>query len=260
MDLQLKNKKILITGASQGIGEGIARSLAAEGADLHLTARNEANLKKIQGELTEEFGVNIDIHPLDMTEEAASDRLYGLVGDVDILVNNAGAIPAGNLFAVDEAAWRAGWELKVMGYINMCRVFYGHMKDRGEGIIINNIGVGGELFDAEYVAGTTGNASLMAFTRALGGKSLDDGIRVVGVNPGPVQTERILNMMKNRAKTMFGDESRYPELLASFPLQRPAHVREVSDLIAFLASYRSGYTSGVIFTVDGGMSSRRSLA
>jgi NAD(P)-dependent dehydrogenase (short-subunit alcohol dehydrogenase family) len=260
MDLQLKNKKILITGASQGIGEGIARSLAAEGADLHLTARNEENLKKIQNELTGEFGVNINIHPLDMTEEGACERLYEQVGDVDILVNNAGAIPAGNLFAVDEAAWRAGWELKVMGYINMCRVFYAHMKAKGEGIIVNNIGVGGELFDSEYVAGTAGNASLMAFTRALGGKSLDDGIRVVGVNPGPVQTERILNMMKNRAKTMFGDESRYPELLASFPLQRPAHVREVADLIAFLASYRSGYTSGVIFTVDGGMSSRRSLA
>ncbi len=259
MDLQLKNKNILITGASQGIGEGIARTFATEGANLHLTARNEENLKKIQDELMGDHGVSIEIHPLDMTEEGACERLYEQVGDVDILVNNAGAIPSGNLFAVDEAAWRTGWELKVIGYINMCRIFYARMKERGEGVIINNIGVGGEVFDPEYVAGTTGNASLMAFTRALGGRSLEDGIRVVGVNPGPVQTERILNMMKNRARTLFGDESRYPELLGSFPLRRPAHVREVSDLIAFLASYRSGYTSGVIFTVDGGISSRRSL-
>lgn len=260
MDLQLKNKKILVTGASQGIGEGIARTLAEEGADLHLTARNADNLKRIQAELVRDYGGQVEIHPLDITEEGACDRLADAAPDVDILINNAGAIPSGNLFAVDEAAWRAGWELKVMGYINMCRIFYARMKARGQGVIVNNIGVGGEMFDPEYVAGTAGNASLMAFTRALGGTSLNDGIRVVGVNPGPVQTDRILNMMKNRAQSLFGDESRYPELLEGFPLQRPAHVREISDLIAFLASYRSGYTSGVIFTVDGGMSSRRSLA
>jgi NAD(P)-dependent dehydrogenase (short-subunit alcohol dehydrogenase family) len=126
-------------------------------------------------------------------------------------------------------------------------------------VIINNIGNGGEVFDPNYVAGTTGNASLMAFTRAMGGHSLDDNIRVVGVNPGPVDTDRIYNMLKKRSKEWFGTEDRYKELQDRYPLKRAAHVHEVTDLIVFLASYRSGYTSGTIFTVDGGIASRRSV-
>ena len=133
------------------------------------------------------------------------------------------------------------------------------MQARGGGVIINNIGNAGERFDADYIAGTSGNASLMAFTRALGGRSLDDNIRVVGVNPGPVDTDRIYKLLKRRALDWYGDESRYPELLQRYPLGRPAHVREISDLILFLASERSGYTSGAVFTVDGGISSRSSI-
>ena len=99
----------------------------------------------------------------------------------------------------------------------------------------------------------------MAFTRALGGCSLDDNIRVVGVNPGPVNTDRIYKMLKHRAKELFGDEARYIELEANYPLGRSAHVHEVVDLIVFLSSSRSGYTSGTIVTVDGGIASRRSI-
>ena len=146
-----------------------------------------------------------------------------------------------------------------MGYINLCRLFYKKMQTQGEGVIINNIGNGGEVFDAKYIAGTTGNASLMAFTRALGGNSLADNIRVVGVNPGPVDTDRIYNMLKKRAASDLGDANKYKELEANYPLGRPAHKHEISDLIAFLASFRSGYTSGAIFTVDGGIASRRSI-
>jgi NAD(P)-dependent dehydrogenase (short-subunit alcohol dehydrogenase family) len=131
------------------------------------------------------------------------------------------------------------------------------MKARGGGVIVNVIGNGGEMTDPLYIAGTTGNAGLMAFTRALGGRSLDDRIRVVGVNPGPTDTDRIRTLLKKRAATQLGDESRYRELEANFPLGRPAHVREIADLVAFLASDRSGYTTGTIVTVDGGIVSRR---
>ena len=94
----------------------------------------------------------------------------------------------------------------------------------------------------------------MTFTRALGGRSLDDGVRVVGINPGPVETDRIVSLMKTQAAAAFGDESRYPELMARFPLGRAAKPREIADVMLFLASDRSAYTSGVIFTVDGGIS------
>ena len=172
--------------------------------------------------------------------------------DIDILVNNAGDIPGGSIDKIDEATWRHAWELKVFGYINLTRAIYAQMKARGHGVIVNDIGAAGEKFDANYICGSAGNAALMAFTRALGGKSLADNIRVVGINPGPVGTDRHVTLLKTRAKNQFGDENRYKEFQKGMPLGRPAHAREIGDLMAFLASDRSGYTSGVIFTVDGG--------
>jgi NAD(P)-dependent dehydrogenase (short-subunit alcohol dehydrogenase family) len=259
MDLGLKGKSVLVTGASQGIGEGVARSFAEEGCHLHLVARSGDRLAAIKSEIEAAHGVKVTVHALDLTAPGVIDPLVEAVGDIDILVNNAGVIPSGNLWDVDESKWRAGWELKVFGYINLTRAIYPRLKARGGGVIINNIGNGGEVFDPNYVAGTTGNASLMAFTRAMGGHSLDDNIRVVGVNPGPVDTDRIYSMLKKRAKQWFGTEERYKELEERYPLKRPAHVHEITDLIVFLSSYRSGYTSGTIFTVDGGIASRRSV-
>ncbi len=259
MDLRLQGKRALVTGASQGIGEGVARTLAGEGVDLVLAARTAERLKAIKAEIEQSAGVSVQIVPLDITEPGACERLAREAGDFDILVNNAGVTPSGDLFDVDEAKWRAGWELKVFGYINLCRQVYPKLKARGGGVIINIIGNAGEVFDANYIAGATGNASLMAFSRALGGNSLADNIRVVGINPGPVGTDRIYTMLKKRAKTLYGDESRYAELEATYPLGRPAHLAEITDLVAFLASPRSGYTTGSIITVDGGISSRRSV-
>ncbi len=260
MDLRLNGKTVLITGASQGIGAGLAAAFAEEGCHLHLTARNLANLSAVKEGVAQRFpAAVVTLHPLDLTEAGACERLARDVGDVDILVNNAGVIPSGSLFDVDEAAWRAGWELKVFGYINLCRIYYARMKAAGGGIIINNIGNGGEVGDPRYIAGAVGNAGLMTFTRALGGSSLDDNIRVVGVNPGPVDTDRIYAMLKKRARDVLGDADRYQELAATYPLGRPAHVHEITDLIVFLASFRSGYTSGAIFTVDGGIAARRSI-
>ena len=259
MDLGLTGRRVLITGASQGIGEGLARAFAEEGCDLHLVARAGDRLATLREEIVAAHPVTVSIQPLDLTEDGAVEAVVAAAGDVDILVNTAGTIPSGNLADVDEARWRQGWELKVFGYINLCRAYYARMKARGAGVIVNNIGNGGEIFDPEYIAGTTGNASLMAFTRALGGYSLDDGVRVVGVNPGPVDTDRIYAMLKKRAKTWLGDEARFGELVERYPLKRPATVREIADLVLFLASDRSAYTTGTIITVDGGISSRRSI-
>ena len=260
MDLELGGKRVLITGASQGIGEGLALAFAGEGCKLRLTARNIANLERIKTQIEDEYpGAEVALFPLDLTEHGGADTLAERAGDVDILINNAGVIPSGSLFDIDEAKWRAGWELKVFGYINLCRLYYARMKAMGGGVIVNNIGNGGEISDPRYIAGSVGNASLMAFTRALGGSSLDDNIRVVGVNPGPVDTDRIYNMLKKRAADLYGDVSRYTELEATYPLGRPAHIREITDLIAFMASDRAGYITGTIVTADGGIASRRSI-
>lgn len=259
MDLKLAGKRALVTGASMGIGEDIAQTFAAEGVSLHLTARSTDKLSELKSRIQANHDVEVTLHPLDMTEPGACQNLSESVGDVDILVNNAGVIPSGDLWEIDEDRWREGWELKVMGYINLSRLFYKKMKEADGGVIINNIGNGGEVFDPKYIAGTTGNAGLMAFTRALGGHSLDDNIRVMGVNPGPVATDRIYNMLKKRAAADLGDAEKFTELEKTYPLGRSAFRHEISDLIVFLSSYRSGYSSGAIFTVDGGISSRRSI-
>jgi len=197
-------------------------------------------------------------HAVDLRYGEELARLADAVGDIDVLVNNAGDIPGGSLEKVDGEAWRHAWQLKVFGYIDLTRLIYARMKARGGGVIVNDIGAAGERFDFDYIAGSTGNAALMAFTRALGGKSLQDNIRVVGINPGPVETDRIVSLMKTQAKARFGDEARYRELMARFPLGRAAHPREIADMMAFLASDRSAYTSGVIVTIDGGICARAS--
>ena len=131
---------------------------------------------------------------------------------------------------------RHAWELKVFGYINLTRAVYANMKARGRGVIVNIVGVASERMDAGYIAGSTGNAAIHAFTRALGGRSLQDGVRVVAVSPGPVETDRMIGIMRGAALSQFGDEDRYPELLANYALGRLAKPREVVDLVAFLAS------------------------
>jgi NAD(P)-dependent dehydrogenase (short-subunit alcohol dehydrogenase family) len=260
MDMKLAGRRVLITGASQGIGEGLARAFAGEGCNLALTARSGDRLAALADSLHAAHGVRVDVLALDMTRPGAIADIVAFAGDADVLVNNAGAIPGGTLWDVDEDAWRKGWELKVFGYINLTRAMYARMKARGHGVILNNIGNGGQNFDFNYIAGSTGNAALMAFTCALGGRSLEDGIRVVGVNPGPVATERIGKVLKSHAARLLGDENRSAELMNGYPLGRAATVEEVADLFVYLASPRSGYTSGSIVTVDGGITSRRSVA
>jgi NAD(P)-dependent dehydrogenase (short-subunit alcohol dehydrogenase family) len=257
MDLNLKNKSVLITGASKGIGLAAAEAFAEEGCHLHLAARSEDVLNDHAARLRAAHGVNVTPHAVDLRNRDDLDRLAMACEGIDVLVNNAGDIPRGALTDVDESRWRHAWELKVFGFINLTRLVYGQMKQRGHGVIINDIGAAGERFDFNYITGSTGNAALMAFTRALGGRSLlEDNIRVVGINPGPVETDRMVTLLKGQAQAKWGDDSRWRELTASMPLGRAAKPREIADLMAFLASDRAGYTSGVIYTVDGGMSAR----
>lgn len=259
MDLRLKGKTVLITGASKGIGRAAALAFAAEGCVPHLAARSEAALVELKQEIAVECGIEARIYPRDLGSAEAMVALAQDCGPVDILVNNAGDIPAGPIEAIDDAAWRRGFELKVFGYIALSREVFIGMKARGAGVIINDIGNSGENWDANYIAGSTGNAALMAFTKALGGTSLDWGVRVVGVNPGPVATDRMVKLMKRRAVDAWGDEGRWEELFAEYPGGRAATSEEVADLFLFLASPRAGYITGSIVTIDGGIAAHGSI-
>ena len=173
------------------------------------------------------WNVRAEVHAFDISDSANVDRLVALYPDIDILVNNAGAIPAGNLQEIDEARWREAWDLKVYGYINMCRRFYDEMKQRRRGVIVNILGMAGERMDAGYIAGSTGNAGLMAFTKTLGGAASADHLRVVGINPGAIATDRLVTVMKKRALDRLGDANRWEELMRPLPFGRAGTSEEI---------------------------------
>jgi NAD(P)-dependent dehydrogenase (short-subunit alcohol dehydrogenase family) len=258
MDLGLRGRKALVTGASKGIGRACAEILAEEGCDVVLVSRTAADLAAACDKIKGQHNVSVRYLALDLSDGRNVDKLAAECADTDLLVNNAGAIPGGSIAEIDEARWRQAWDLKVFGYINMTRRFYALMAARKKGVIVNVLGAAGENPDFDYVAGSSGNASLMAFTRAIGGTAPRDGLRVMGVNPGPVLTERLETLMRHRAQTRFGDPEKWTEQLKPMAFGRAAKPEEIAWMVAFLASDRSAYTTGSIVTIDGGGGSRRS--
>ena len=256
MDLELKGKRALVTGASKGIGRACAEALAAEGCAVMIAARDAGRLNAAAKEIAAASGAEVKARPIDLSQRGSAEALAAWAGELDILVNNAGAIPGGDLLKVDEETWRRAWDLKVFGYINLCRAAYADMKRRKLGVIVNVLGNAGEKLDASYIAGSTANAGLMAFTRALGGVSHAEGIRVVGVNPGPVATDRLISLYKQRAEVKLGNAGRYRELFEGMSFGRPATPEEIAAAVAFLASSRSSYTTGCILSIDGGLAAR----
>ncbi len=259
MELGLSGRSALVTGASKGIGRAIALELAREGVTVAVTARSAAELDALRDEIASKHGGSARAFPLDLSDSKSVAVLARECGTVDILVNNAGAIPRGRIDEIDERRWRDAWDLKVFGYINMTRAFYALMKARRRGVIINILGNGGERVDAGYICGSTGNAALMAFTRAMGGASHKDGVRVVGINPGPVATERLIGLMQKEANDRFGTPERWGELMKPFPFERAGTSEEIACMVALLASDRSAYTTGTVITIDGGMANGGSL-
>jgi NAD(P)-dependent dehydrogenase (short-subunit alcohol dehydrogenase family) len=251
MDLHLAGKRVLITGGSKGIGAAAARLLAEEGCDLVLSARDPAALEATAASIRDRHQVKVETLAADLSKDAEVTRVAGACGEIDVLVNNAGAIPPGNLLAVDTATWRAAWDLKVFGFIGLTRALYPVLKARA-GVVVNVIGAAGEQFDPNYIAGSVGNAALMAFTRALGRAAPADGMRVVGINPGPVATDRLIMLLRARAQQQFGDAERWQELTKGMAFGRAATPEEIANAVAFLASPRSGYTTGTIVTINGG--------
>jgi 3-oxoacyl-[acyl-carrier protein] reductase len=256
MDLQLAGKSALITGASKGIGRAAAQALAAEACDLILVARSPAELATAREQIRQTCNVKVDVVAADLSDSSKVDELAREFPDINILVNNAGAIPGGTLLDLDEKTWRKAWDLKVFGYINMCRAFYALMKKRGTGVIVNVTGNAAQTHDPEYICGVAGNAALTAFSQSLGSVSPKDGIRVISVNPGPVETDRLIRLMKKKAQDRTGNAENWRELFKPLPFARGCAPEEVGAMIAFLASERCSYNSGSVVTIDAGLSAR----
>jgi NAD(P)-dependent dehydrogenase (short-subunit alcohol dehydrogenase family) len=255
MDLQLKGKTVVVTGSSKGIGLACAESFAREGATVVITGRDAARLDAAKASL-EKQGAKAIAFVGDLGVEADREKLFAAHGSADILVNNAGAIPGGNLFDITMARWTEAWQLKVFGYVHMTQLFLGAMKARKGGVIVNIIGMAGQEPRWDYVCGAAGNASLIAFTKAVGAQSVDWNVRVLGINPSATRTDRIEQMMRKRAQDKHGDPERWREGIANFPFGRMAEASEIADLAAMIASPVCGYLSGTVIDADGGQSNK----
>jgi len=253
LDLNLAGRTALITGGSKGIGLAIAKSLAAEGCHVHLAARTASELAKVAEEIRTRHAVEVTTYPAALTDGAQLEKVAAACRHIDILVNSAGGIPRGTLTDIDEETWRRAWDLKVFGCINLTREIYGPMCRRGNGVIINIVGLSGDRPDANYIAGSAANAALIMFSRSLGGDSIRHGVRVVAVNPGPVETEKHTRDTERLEQEKFGEKARWRDVMAGLPMKRAALPEEVSSMVAFLASDRASYISGSAVTIDGGL-------
>jgi 3-oxoacyl-[acyl-carrier protein] reductase len=254
VNLGLEGRRALITGGSKGIGLATARRFAAEGVHLCLVARDAGALADAARSLRASTATDVSTLAADLSKPSERERVYAAFPDVDVVVNNAGSIPFGSIDQVDEEAWRQAWDLKIYGYVDLTRRYLEVMRTRSRGVIVNVIGASGERPLDSYVAGSTGNAALMAFTRIAGSRSTAFGVRVVGVNPGPVATDR------GHLVAMNDDAGDAPIPSFRMPFGRLATPDEVATSVVFLSSDCSSYTSGTIVTIDGGLTYQSELA
>ncbi len=254
MDLELSGKHVLVTGGSKGIGFATASCFAREGAHVTIVSRDERTLRSASGRLKQQTGTAVDYLAADLAIESEREKLFLERPDVDVLINNAGAIKAGGLDDLTMDEWRTGWELKVFGYIHLCKLYVPRMQEREHGTVINIIGMGGRAVRPSYICGAAGNAALIGFTNALGADTPRHNVRVFGINPSQTLTGRMEDMLKTRAQKELGDGRRWSELLdnARFQFGRPKNPEEVAALATMLASPRVHYLSETVIDLDGG--------
>ena len=249
MDLGLAGKKVVVTGGSKGIGLAIGRAFADEGARVVLSSRSAEALANAAAGIA-----GAQMLATDLSTDTGREALFAEHGDADILVNNAGAIPAGDIETVTMDAWREGWELKVWGYIHLCKLFLPAMKARRAGTVVNIIGMGGRAVRPGYIAGAAGNAALIGLTQALGAETPASNVRVFGINPAPTLTDRIKTMARVWAERDFGDPERWEEKLdqSQMPFGRIKTPEEVGALATMLCAPQVHYLSGTVIDMDGG--------
>jgi NAD(P)-dependent dehydrogenase (short-subunit alcohol dehydrogenase family) len=254
MDLGLKDKKVLITGGSKGIGLACAHAFVAEGARVALVSRSQENLNNAKDKLKSAYTIAADL-----TDAAAAaamvERVEKEFGPIDVLVNSAGAAKRTDADDLTPAAWRAGMDAKYFSYINVIDPVIKRMGKRGRGAVINVIGGGGKVASPTHLAGGAANAALLLATAGLAYAYASKGVRVVGVSPGVTRTERVAEGLKAEAKRAnVSVEQAEKQMVARLPMGRPAEPEEIADIVVFAASERGRYLTGANISTDGAAS------
>lgn len=251
MDLGLKDKVVLITGGSKGIGYACAELFLSEGARVAICSRAQANIDKALSKLSGAHGYAADLIS-DEQALAVVDKVEAEIGPIDILVNSAGAAARTPADELTPKIWRAAMDAKYFSYINVIDPVIKRMSMRGSGAVINIIGNGGKIASPFHLAGGSANAALMLASVGLANAYAGKGVRVVGLNPGLTETDRVAEGLKAAAKaTGSTEEEALADALRRIPIGRMADPTDIANVVAFLSSTKASYVTGVVISMDG---------
>ena len=257
MDLGLRGKVALITGASEGIGRATALRLAQEGANVAIAARRPDVLEATAATIRQESGSDVLAVPTDVSKAEDLRRFVAAAverfGRIDVLVNNAGRSAARPFDEVSDEDWQADLDLKLMAAVRTVRLVIPHMRKVGGGRIINIVNLGGKQPGARSMPTSVSRAAGMALTKALSKDLAADQITVNAVCIGTIKSAQHERTWR-QAGSPGTLEQWYVERGKSIPLGRVGEAEEVGDLIAFLASERAAYLTGTAINLDGGTS------
>jgi len=244
--MQLKGRTALVTGASQGIGEGIVRLLGAQGAKVIAAARSVDKLESLSTALA---GQGVEVHPLEVdlaAPDSVAETLGGLpesFSQVDILVNNAGITEDGLLARMTLEAWEDVLRVNLTGAFVTARAVSRGMMRRRWGRIINISSVVGLMGNAGQANYAAAKAGLVGFSKSLARELASRNVTVNVVAPGFIET----------AMTDRIPEKHREELVELIPLKRLGSVDDVAWAVLYLASEQAGYVTGHVLNVSGGL-------
>jgi 3-oxoacyl-[acyl-carrier protein] reductase len=264
VDLGLKGRGCVVTGASSGIGRETARLLCAEGAAVLLVGRDEERLAAAAEESAAagaEGGGPVATLALDVTDEDAGARILSAAEEsfdsLDVLVNNAGFAQWRDLDEVPDEDWRMQYELNVMAPMRAMRAAIPGMAERGWGRVVNVCSTAGKRPSAAMPDYSVAKAAELSLSRLFADRHAGDGVLVNAICPGPVETEMWMEDggLLDQSRDLSGAGSREEALAeagSKRPIGRLASAREIAGAIVFLCSERASYVSGAAWSVDGG--------
>lgn len=259
MDLELRDKVAVVTGASVGIGLAVAEALAAEGVHIVMAARGEERLQEEARRVGRDFDVRTVAVACDVaTPEGTADlaaRTREAFGGADILINNAGTGSNETIMSAPDDKWQYYWDLHVMAAVRLARELCPSMKERGGGVVLNNASICAvQPLWYEPIYNVT-KAALMMFSKTLAHEVVADNIRVNCINPGLILTPDWVKTARELTSGTGGDWEGHLQGVADefAAIKRFGTPEELANFFVFLCSDRASYSVGSAYFVDGGM-------
>ena len=258
MDLKLKNKCALVTGASRGLGYATALALAREGCRVAINSRDKDRLDSAVEKISRETGAQVLAVSGDVSEvEAAAgivEAAASALGGLDILVCNSGGPPAGSFESFDDAAWQKAVDLSFLSHVRLIRAALPHLRKSSSASVLTVTSYSTKQPIPNLVLSNSIRLATVGLTKSLALELGRDGIRFNSILPGWTETERVVDLMTFRAKQNGTTvEEEIAKQSRESPLGRMGKPEEFANAAVFLVSPTASYITGVMLTVDGGM-------